>query len=455
MRRINSRTRAGSSRSPRCLPRLKVLATGSSTLAATTKFRDSLTGRKREVALTPVLAEELPAFGVSDIQVRLFRGGLPQALLAAARDPEFYGEWLDSYYARDVQELFHLGKRSEFLRMLELVLRQSGGMLEITSLAKHTGVSRATVEFLAGHPADHPCGLPGPSLRGGRAPGDPGPTQSLRVRHRLRLLRQRLGRSASRGCPGCSGSTSSWTPFARPSAPRIHSGATSSTGSGLRPSPGAGCGGRHRCKWNPDAFEPRGLQAFRDSYPKGRNYLLCPGVRHRTIRRAGELEWVPSLPIGTCVGNHPSLEVRAMADRLGLMALNQKLLEGPASSPRSMWSRPGRHHGGGCRRPGGLRPEPDEVGRESARKLNPEILQVTIDIGPVSRYEPLLRSTDSDYDNEDNLPSPEADNQSRLDRPVQPAHNSQSSAGEERGCPGRMPRPESYNGHGSGHVVKS
>jgi len=61
-----------------------VLATGPSTLAATSKFRDSLTGRKREVALMPVLAEELPAFGVSDLHSRLLLGGLPQALLAVA-----------------------------------------------------------------------------------------------------------------------------------------------------------------------------------------------------------------------------------------------------------------------------------------------------------------------------------------------------------------------------------
>ena len=51
------------------------------------------------------------------------------------------------------------------------------------------------------------------------------------------------------------------------------------------------------CKWNPDAFEPRGLKAFRDNYPNGRNDLRSPSVRHRTIRRADDLEWV-SLPIG-------------------------------------------------------------------------------------------------------------------------------------------------------------
>jgi predicted AAA+ superfamily ATPase len=50
------------------------------------------------------------------------------------------------------------------------------------------------------------------------------------------------------------------------------------------------------CKWNQDAFEPRGLKAFRENYPQGGNYLLCPGVRHRVTRRFGELE-VVTLPI--------------------------------------------------------------------------------------------------------------------------------------------------------------
>src|SRR5262245_46790482 len=36
-------------------PHLKILATGSSTLSATQKFRDSLTGRKRQIHLLPVL----------------------------------------------------------------------------------------------------------------------------------------------------------------------------------------------------------------------------------------------------------------------------------------------------------------------------------------------------------------------------------------------------------------
>jgi hypothetical protein len=40
-------------------PRLKILATGSSTLAATQKFRDGLTGRKRNLHLVPVMVLDL------------------------------------------------------------------------------------------------------------------------------------------------------------------------------------------------------------------------------------------------------------------------------------------------------------------------------------------------------------------------------------------------------------
>lgn len=126
-------------------PGLRILATGSSTLAATQKFRDSLAGRKRSLTLLPVLLTEMESFGVKDIRERLFRGGLPPALLESGADESFYAEWLDSYYARDVQELFRVEKRTGFLKLLELLLRQSGGMIEAVSLAKASGLSRPTV----------------------------------------------------------------------------------------------------------------------------------------------------------------------------------------------------------------------------------------------------------------------------------------------------------------------
>ncbi|MCP4698862.1 MAG: ATP-binding protein [Gammaproteobacteria bacterium] len=128
-------------------PRLKVLAAGSSTLAATRKFRDSLTGRKQAIHLCPVLWEECAdPFGVHDLDHRLLLGGLPEPLLAARKDPAFFSEWIDSFYARDILELFGIRNRQGFLSLLRLLLRQSGGQLDYSQLANLSELSRPTVK---------------------------------------------------------------------------------------------------------------------------------------------------------------------------------------------------------------------------------------------------------------------------------------------------------------------
>ena len=125
---------------------LRVLATGSSTLAATGKFRDSLTGRKFELHLPPVPWDEcIDTFGIADLDRRLLHGGLPEALLAERPDPEFYSEWIDSFYARDILELFSIRNRQGFLALLRLLLRRSGGQVDYSSLASLTELGRPTV----------------------------------------------------------------------------------------------------------------------------------------------------------------------------------------------------------------------------------------------------------------------------------------------------------------------
>jgi len=127
-------------------PHLKILATGSSTLAATNKFRDSLTGRKITIHLPPVLWTECQTvFNQKSLDHRLINGGLPEMLLSADRNPEFYAEWLDSFYARDIQELFSIRQRTGFLKLLRLLFRQSGGLLQHSNLANMSGISRPTV----------------------------------------------------------------------------------------------------------------------------------------------------------------------------------------------------------------------------------------------------------------------------------------------------------------------
>jgi len=56
---------------------IKILATGSSTLGASAKFRDTLAGRKAELWLTPMTLADMEDFAQPDLQHRLLRGGLP------------------------------------------------------------------------------------------------------------------------------------------------------------------------------------------------------------------------------------------------------------------------------------------------------------------------------------------------------------------------------------------
>lgn len=261
---------------------LKVLATGSSTLAATEKFKDSLTGRKRLIRLTPVLFEELTIFGTEDLQSRLLRGGLPSVLLAPEHDLEFYAEWLDSFYSRDVQELFKVEKRSAFLKLFETLLRNSGGLVEISTLSKHTALSRPTVMNYI---------------------------DVLEISQAIHILRPYAagGRREILSQPKIYGFDTGFVAFAR-------------GWSDLR---AEDCGnlwehlvldtllsiskilkiqfwrdkqqreidfvipqGRQgvdaiECKWNIKNFETRNLKAFRENYSRGRNFVVSPMVQNR------------------------------------------------------------------------------------------------------------------------------------------------------------------------------
>lgn len=127
-------------------PGVRILATGSSTLGASKRFRDTLTGRKAELWLTPMMSEDLADFGAAGgLERRLRRGGLPPYYLSgdpAGRDLQ---EWIDSYWAKDIAELFRLERRHSFLRFVELLHAQSGGLFDATRFARDCEASRTTI----------------------------------------------------------------------------------------------------------------------------------------------------------------------------------------------------------------------------------------------------------------------------------------------------------------------
>ena len=126
-------------------PGTKVMATGSSVLGASKKFRDTLAGRKSEVWLTPMIMADLEAFGRQDLPHRFLHGGLPPFFLAKSVPEQAFQEWMDAYWAKDIQTLFRLERRHSFEQFAELLFAQSGGIFEATRFTRPCEVSRQTI----------------------------------------------------------------------------------------------------------------------------------------------------------------------------------------------------------------------------------------------------------------------------------------------------------------------
>jgi predicted AAA+ superfamily ATPase len=273
-------------------PRLKILATGSSTLAATRKFRDSLTGRKIQIILAPVLWPEcVEDFRISDLDRRLLHGGLPEALLSETKDLSYYAEWLDSFFARDIQELFGVRNRTGFLALFQLLLRQSGGLADYSSLSKLSGLSRPTVNsYIESMRIAQAIHLLPPFHGGGRREivsrpkiygFDTGFITYVKGWDQIReedrgILWEHLVFDVLRTAvdPG-------WLFYWRDKSDREVDFVVKRA--------------RHtvdtiECKVDPDRFQPKNVLAFRAVYPGGRNLVVSPRVKRNFKRRFSGVE---------------------------------------------------------------------------------------------------------------------------------------------------------------------
>lgn len=260
-------------------PNTRVLATGFSTLGATKKFRDTLTGRKVELWLTPMIQSDLDAFGNTDMAHRFLHGGLPPFFLHASLPERDFQEWMDSYWAKDITELFRLERRSSFQRFAELLFAQSGGIFEATGFAKRCEVSRSTIaNYLSVLEATFVVHVirPFSTRRASEivsAPKVYGFDTGFVCHHRgwiaLRqedmgylwehmILNEMMARLQTR-------KISYWRDK------RAHE--IDFIVAGHRTEPIA-----IECKWSLDAFNPASLRAFRTQYPHGKNYVVAHDV---------------------------------------------------------------------------------------------------------------------------------------------------------------------------------
>jgi uncharacterized protein len=279
-------------------PKLKILATGSSTLAASKKFRDTLTGRKRVVHLLPVLFAELENFGAT-LPDRLYRGGLPQPLLSDKKQPSFFREWIDSFFARDIQRLFGFRDVDRFNTFFEYVLRQSGGQLETARAASALGIARPTVEsHLRALAITNAATQVRPFFGGGKSEivklpkvyafdtgmvsfargWDPLRHDDLGIlweHHVLEHLQAHLPEATIRYWRDKAGHEVDFViPHGRDQVDAIE------------------------CKWSPAAFDATALRIFRDAYPKGSNYLVTPAGHPAYTMASGKLRIRVCTPLG-------------------------------------------------------------------------------------------------------------------------------------------------------------
>jgi predicted AAA+ superfamily ATPase len=124
---------------------VRIVATGSSPLGASARFRDTLAGRKAEFWITPMAEPDLVAFGNTHLAHRFLHGGLPPFFLSDDLPERDFQEWMDAYWAKDILELFRLERRQSFQRFVELLMAGSGGIFEATRYARPCEVSRTTI----------------------------------------------------------------------------------------------------------------------------------------------------------------------------------------------------------------------------------------------------------------------------------------------------------------------
>jgi predicted AAA+ superfamily ATPase len=272
-------------------PKSHVLATASATLGASARFKDTLAGRKRDLWLTPMNTRDLGDFKNEDLNHRFLYGGLPPFFMAKEVPERDFQEWMDAYWAKDIQELFRLEKRASFQRFFELLLAQSGGMFEATKFARSCEVSRTTISnylsvleatfvahvvrpFTKHRPTEI---VAAPKVYGvdtgfvcchrGWQHLRQGDMEQLWEHFVLNEIQGVLQARTIRYWRDKRGHEVDFVYSKRGQAPAAI-----------------------ECKWSADEFDPSNLQAFRRQYPAGKNYAVANDLTRGYRRAYGDIE---------------------------------------------------------------------------------------------------------------------------------------------------------------------
>jgi len=267
-------------------PGIRVVATGSSTLGASSRFRDTLAGRKRSLWLTPMASPDLEDFSAPDLRHRFLRGGLPPFFLASVFPEADFQDWMDSFWSKDIAELFRLERRSSFEKFFELLISSSGGIFQASRFARPCEVSRNTIaNYLAVLEATHVAHVVRPFS--GRnvseivaAPKVYGFDTGFVCYHKgwEALRNEDLGLLWEHYVLN---ELQAVMQLSRLNYWRDKKGHEVDFVLALRGKPPVAI----ECKWRVADFDPSGLSSFRKLHPKGDNFLVASDVKEAHIHR--------------------------------------------------------------------------------------------------------------------------------------------------------------------------
>jgi predicted AAA+ superfamily ATPase len=221
---------------------------------------------------------------------RFLRGGLPPFFLAKQVRERDFQEWLDAYWAKDIQELFRLERRSSFQRFAELLMAQSGGIFDAVRFAHSCAVSHTTIaNYLSVLEATYVAHVvrpfsthrPTEIVAAPKVYGfDTGFVCYFRGWHALRpqdlgalwehfVLNEIMARLQNRRILYWRDKRGHEVDFVW--APR-----------GDEPL-------AIECKWSAASFDPANLHIFRTQYPNGGNVVVAHDIAHAHTRKYGDL----------------------------------------------------------------------------------------------------------------------------------------------------------------------
>ncbi len=149
--------------------KLKIIATGSSSLELKAQLQDSLAGRKVSFLVSPLCFEEFLQFKQieyinylykkeipdeikskfnNDLNEYLIYGGMPAVVL----QPDFelkqkmLYEYVDTYINKDIRYIGKIDNISQFNTIIKLLASQIGNLLNISELSNTADISRRIVE---------------------------------------------------------------------------------------------------------------------------------------------------------------------------------------------------------------------------------------------------------------------------------------------------------------------